>query len=150
MPPTGRRSGAPGRTPGGDLNGPATPAAPFQRAGGRPLPGPVFAACAGLTAVRLARAIRSFVRDYLASAREVTRSEGPIVARLVPPLVALGVTTDISLPVAGVQVRRLGRLAMAGVGSILLWAPARGLRGGRETDRRASGRRADRSHPEPR
>jgi PAS domain S-box-containing protein len=89
------------------------------------VPGPLFAVWALLTAAGFAWAIGSFVRDYLASAREVTRSRGPLIARLVPPLAAIGVTTDIFLPLAGVQLPRLGSLAMAGAGAILLWALAR-------------------------
>ncbi|GEM_PF-6050828 len=85
------------------------------------VPGPAFAVWGALTSIGIALALVVWMRVNGVSATQASRQQASRVMRLLAPIAIVGVSTDILLPLAGIQVPRLGSLAFALVGATLVW-----------------------------
>jgi signal transduction histidine kinase len=84
------------------------------------VPGPVYPIWTAGSALAIGLSAVWWVRDYRASTITFTRRQGPLVAQLVIPVAALGLATDGLLPILGIQLPRLGTIALAGFGVIIV------------------------------
>ena len=74
-----------------------------------------------LTSIGIALALVVWMRVNGVSATQASRQQASRAMRLLAPIAIVGVSTDILLPLAGIQMGRLGSLALALVGATLVW-----------------------------
>jgi PAS domain S-box-containing protein len=85
------------------------------------VPGPAFAVWGALTSAGIALALVWWMRASRASTTQVSREQAARALRRLAPIAAVGLATDVVLPLAGIQVPRVGSLALALVGATIVW-----------------------------